>query len=126
VEIFDTARRRRESPRVLGVDAAFDRVALEHDIVLGERQRRAGRDADLLSHQIDPRDHFGHWMLDLEPGVHLDEVELPILIQKLDGPDAKIAKLANGVRHHFADGVALAGVECRGGGFFPDFLVTPL
>ena len=37
----------------------------------------AGGDADLLAHQIDAAHHLGHRVLDLQPGVHFDERELP-------------------------------------------------
>ena len=38
---------------VLGVDAALDRVAAVLDVVLGERQRLAGRDAELLGDEVE-------------------------------------------------------------------------
>ena len=59
-----------------------------------KRQFRAGGDADLLLHQVEAGDHLGDRMLDLEPGVHFDEVELAILIQELDRAGAAIAELA--------------------------------
>jgi hypothetical protein len=61
------------------------------DVVLGERQRQAGGDADLLAHQVDAGDGLGDRMLDLQAGVHLDEEELAVLPQELDGADAQIA-----------------------------------
>ena len=44
-------------------------------LVLGLRQRLAGRDAQLPLHQIEAGDHLGHRMLDLQARVHLHEVE---------------------------------------------------
>ena len=44
-------------------------VALEAD-------RLAGGHPDLLLHQVEAGDHLGHRVLDLDPGVHLHEVEL--------------------------------------------------
>ena len=41
-----------------------------------ERQRLARGHQQLGLDQIDAGDHFGHGMLDLNPGVHLDEVEI--------------------------------------------------
>ena len=37
-------------------------------------------DPDLLCHEIDIADQLRHRMLDLKPGIHLDEVEFPILV----------------------------------------------
>ncbi len=58
---------------VLGVDAALDRVAAQHDVILADRQRLAGGDADLLPDQVDARDHLADRVLDLDPRVHLHE-----------------------------------------------------
>ena len=44
-------------------------------------------------HEIEPGDHFGHRMLDLQARVHLDEIELAVLVQELDRADAAIAEL---------------------------------
>ena len=43
--------------------------------LLRQRQRLAGGDAQLPLDQVEPGDHFGHRMLDLQPRVHLHEVE---------------------------------------------------
>ena len=43
------------------------------------RERLAGGDADHLLDQIDAGDEFGHRMLDLQPRVHLEEVEALVL-----------------------------------------------
>ena len=60
----DLARRRHEVVvRVLGVDAAFDGMALEVDVSLRDVERLAGSDADLRAHEIDARDGFRDAML---------------------------------------------------------------
>ena len=41
---------------VLGVDPRLDRVAVEADVVLGERQRLAGGDPELQLDQVDAGD----------------------------------------------------------------------
>ena len=57
-----------------------------HDVFLLERQRLAGGDADLRLDQVDAGDHFRDRMLDLDAGVHLDEVEVALLVDdELDG-----------------------------------------
>ena len=101
--VGDLAGRGHEGVRVLGVDAALDGVAGELDVLLGEVERRAGGDLDLLAHQVDAGDHLGHRVLDLQARVHLDEVELAVLEQELDGADAAIAELLHGVDRDLAD-----------------------
>ena len=54
-------------------------------VVLGERQRLAGRDPDLLGDEVEPGHHLGDRVLDLEPGVHLEEEEVAVLVEELDG-----------------------------------------
>ena len=115
MEMGDGARRRPEGMRVLRVDAAFDGVSVEADVLLAERQRRAGGDPDLLDHQIEPGDHLGDGVLDLEAGVHLDEVELASLVKKFDGADAAIAEIAHGLGHGFADADALVSLSAGEG-----------
>ncbi|EAU65714.1 hypothetical protein STIAU_7808 [Stigmatella aurantiaca DW4/3-1] len=52
--------------------------------------------ADLLAHQVHPRDELRHRVLHLDAGVHLHEVELAVLIQQvLDGPHVVVAQLAH-------------------------------
>ena len=70
-----------EAPRrVFGVDAAFQRPAVSPDILLTEGQGLASGDSDLLLHQVDAGDHLGDWMLNLEPRVHFQEIEVPLLV----------------------------------------------
>ena len=60
-------------------------------------------DADLLEDEVDVGDHLGHRMLDLDAGVHLDEVELAVLVEELDGADAEIVELAHRLGDDLAD-----------------------
>ena len=59
--------------------AALDRPALAGDLVLREGERLAGGDTDHLLDEIQPGDAFGDRVLDLQPGVHLEEVEALVL-----------------------------------------------
>ena len=86
----------------------------------------AGGDADLLDDEVDVGDHLGHRMLDLDAGIHFDEVELAVLVEEFDGADAEIFDLAHRLGDRFADRVAHGGVERRRGAFLPDLLVAPL
>src|SRR5436305_1344424 len=72
----DVAGRGEEAVgRIFSVDAALHRVAADGQVLLLEGQRLAGGDADLELHQVDAGDGFGDRVLDLDPGVHLEEVE---------------------------------------------------
>ena len=96
--------------RILGVDAALDGVAAQRDVLLRERQRLAGGDADLQVHQVESGDQFGDRMLDLQARIHLEEIEIALLIhQELDragvgvagglrDPDGDLAHLAAAFR----------------------------
>ena len=122
----DLARRGRPGLRILGVDPAFDGVAAEYQVFLLHRQVAAVGDADLLAHQVEAGDHLGHRMLDLQPGVHLDEVELAIFVEKLDGAGAAILHALHRVDADLAHALALLGTDHRRGRFLEHFLVAPL
>ena len=77
--------------RVLGVDSAFDRVPSPQDRRLVEREGQTRRDADLLGDEVDARHQLGDRVLDLQPRVHLEEEELAVGIQELDGAGVGVA-----------------------------------
>ena len=64
---------------IFGIDARFDRPALQCDVLLRERQLLARGDADHLLDEIDAGDQLGHGMLDLQAGIHFEEVEALVL-----------------------------------------------
>ncbi len=105
------AGRGRESRRVLRIDAALDGMWPRSDVVLRIGKVRTGRDPQLLLHKIEPVERFRHRMLDLQACVHLDEEELAVLIEELDGAHAFVAELLHGARHAAADLVTLRGIE---------------
>ena len=74
------SRLRQEIPRrVLGAEPRLDRVAVKRGCPIAARVKRlAHRDAQLPLDQIDAGDRLGHRMLDLQPRVHLHEVELSV------------------------------------------------
>src|SRR6185437_14096527 len=63
---------------ILGIDARFDRPAVEPDIGLPDRQRFAGRDPDHLLNEVNSSNELGHRMLNLETGIHFEEIEAPV------------------------------------------------
>ena len=76
---------------VLGVDAALDRVAVVLDVGGGERERLAGGDPQLLGDEVELGDLLGDAVLHLEAGVHLQEPELAVLVEALDGARVHVA-----------------------------------
>ena len=69
---------RKFSAGVLGAEPRLDGVAGEADLRLREPERLAAGDAQLPFDQIDPGDRLGHRMLDLQPRVHLHEIEIAV------------------------------------------------
>src|SRR5690606_33713920 len=93
VEETDRTRAGQEAGRVFGVDPAFDGVAANHHVFLFEAQRQAATYLDLVLDDIDTGDHFRNRVLHLDPGVHLDEEELAILVEKLEGAGTAITQV---------------------------------
>ncbi len=88
----DRSRRRQETlVGVLGIDARLDGVAMHRDLVLAQRQRLAHGDAQLPLHEVEAGDQLGDGVLDLQAGVHLDEVEARGVGDELDRARADIA-----------------------------------
>ena len=86
--VFHQAPRRRQEAarRVLRVDAALDRPPLELHIGLLQAQLLAGGASDHLLDEVNAGDEFGDRVLDLQAGVHLEEIKAPVLPgDELDG-----------------------------------------
>ena len=70
--------------RVFGGDAALDGIAAHVDGgLVGDVDLRVGQllplgHQDLGLHQVAAGDHLGDRMLDLDAGVHLDEIVIPL------------------------------------------------
>ena len=113
--------------RVLGVDPELDGVAGRDDIVLVESERLAGRDPDLRRDHVDAGQRLGHRMLDLDPAVDLDEVEVALGIdQELERADVLVTGADDGPQRALAEvGAGLRG-ERRCRRLFDDLLVAPL
>ena len=98
-----------------------------------DRAENVGEDfsggyADLGFHQVNAGDHFGYRVLDLDAGVHFDEVEFAgFFAQKFDGAGAGIAELFQRfhdlVAHAFARGCVNDGED---GDSSRSFLVAAL
>ena len=85
-------------------------MAAELDVGLAEAERLAGRDPDLGRDEVDAGEHLGHRVLDLDPAVDLDEVEVAVAVDEEleradvlvagrdDRPDRPVAELGPGRR----------------------------
>ena len=74
--------------RVFGIDARLDRRAPACDVALREGQALARGDAELPLDEVEPGHRLGDRMLDLQPGVHLEEIEA-------FGPRPRVASAMN-------------------------------
>ena len=126
--MLQTSGRGQKSPgRVFRIEPDFNRVALRFEVSLRKGQCLATGDPQLQLHQIKAGDQFGHRMLDLQPGVHLHEIERAICIQQKfhrTRPD-----IANGLcRCHRCrpDFVPQGLIDTGGRGFFNHLLMAPL
>ena len=92
----ESGRRHEALIGILGVDAALDRVT--------ERRQRTDRidveplaagNPDLPVDEVEAGHHLGHRMLDLQPGVHLEEIERAVVVeQELDRARVGVAHRA--------------------------------
>src|SRR6185437_15369285 len=87
------ASRRRELHRMLRIDAALDGMAPDGALRRKNRiQPLAVGDAQLRLDHVDAGDHFRYRVFDLNARIHLDEVDLAVLVhQELDGAGVLIA-----------------------------------
>ncbi len=116
---------------ILGAQARLDGVAVDAQVALRERQRLARRDTQLPFDEVEPGDRFGHGVLDLQPRVHLHEVEAQVAVagrlgDELDRAGADVAhRLGRGDRGlaHLAPALL---AHARRGRFFEHLLVPSL
>src|SRR5690606_37513373 len=126
VEVLHQAGAGQEADRILGIDAALDGVAGEADVLLAQAQLLAAGDQQLLAHQVDAGDHLGHRALDLDAGVHLDDVELPVLVEELEGAGTAVADADAGLGADAADALAHLRGDARGRRSLDHLLVPAL
>ena len=112
--------------RIFRVDPRLDGVAVQPDLILRQRQLFAECHPQLPLHQIDAGNQFGHGMLDLQAGVHLDEEHFLAVGDEFDGAGADIVHGGGRLARGGADRFALFGVERRRRRFLDHLLVPPL
>jgi hypothetical protein len=77
-------------------------------------QLLARRNPQLRLHQVDACNHLGHTMLHLDARVHLDEVDLAVLIhQELDRPGVPVADVLQRALIVLPSSSRSFGVTCR-------------
>jgi hypothetical protein len=98
----------------------------ERYVFLLQAQRLARGHQDLLFHQVHAREHLRYRVLDLYPGVHLDEVEVISLDQELHRPCVGIPCLPRQPDGGVADPLADLVADAWRGRFFKHLLPTAL
>src|SRR5579884_1745330 len=124
---YFAGRREEVIVGILGIEADFHGVAARRNGLPGEREAMAGCDGDLQLDEIEAGDLFGDGMLDLQAGVHFEEIEVVMLVnEKFDGAGIGIAAGASeahrGVAHFFAE----FGSHDRRRSFLDDLLMAAL
>src|SRR5215472_8699615 len=121
----DHSRAGQEPARILGVHPQFERVAGGLDGTRVEADLPACGDAELLLHQIEPGDQLGHRVLHLEPGVHLEEHEVPGcgVHQALDRPGTPVTDRLTGPDRGGQHPLAQRGPDAGRRGLLGDLLV---
>ena len=94
------------------------------------RQRLPGGHQQLRTHEIEAGDQFRHWMLDLQPRVHLEEVEpgarRRLFDEKLDGACILVAAAARAPRPQRRPSAPQLRRHRRRRALLDDLLVPPL
>ena len=113
---------------VFRVHTAFDRVPSLCQRRLRPPERLTGRHAQLRMHQVQACDCLGHGVLDLQPRIHLEEVEqrsVPrALDQELDGAGVPVAGGTRSGNGGFSHARAQHGRERRRRALL-DYLLVP-
>ena len=103
------------------------RVAADLHVVLLRGQLLAGGDQQLRLDEIDAGDQLGDRMLDLDARVHLDEVELAVLVEELERAGAAVVDCAAGLDAALAHRAGAAWRVMPGRRrLLDDLLVAPL
>ena len=101
-------------------------MAVDPKVVLTELQRLALGDAELLAHQVKARDGLCDRVLDLEPGIHLQEPEGVALDQEFDRAGRDVADRRRRGDGGIAHAPAHRLVERGRGRLLDDLLVSAL
>ena len=130
LEPVDDADRRAHRPvrlEGLEVHSRLHRVPASEDAVSFPGERTAPRELELEPDEVDPRELFGHRVLDLDPRIGLDEVRAAVFVhEELERPEVREPGLARERDGGGGDPIAEPGIEVRGGRDLDDLLAPPL
>src|SRR6202022_1817210 len=101
-------------------------MSAQEEFALTERQSLPRRAPKLPFDEVETGHRLGHRVLDLEPRIHLDEVEGACFDNELDGAGADIADRTRRGERRFAHRLALLGVEPGCGRLLNHLLVPAL
>ncbi|MCY1184136.1 hypothetical protein D9M73_248050 [compost metagenome] len=118
--------RREAAPGIFCVDPALNGVSTNFHIRLAITERLSRGNAKLFAYQIDARDLFGHRVLHLQPGVHLQEIELARPKDELHRTGIPILNFAGNPCGNLTDSSAGGRIQSRRRRFFDDLLKATL
>jgi hypothetical protein len=99
---------------ILSINPALDRISTQNDILLLQSEFLTRCDVQLLFDQIDPSNHFGYRMLDLEASVHFEKVEMTVFIDKeFHGPCVEVVRSSNNLERRFTHALPKIGCHDR-------------
>ncbi len=102
-------------------------MSVEGDLALPERQALAGRDANLLLHDVDTGDELGDRVLDLQARVRLHEVEPGLVVhEELEGSRVGVLHGLGRVDNQVPELATLLLGERRRRRFLEQLLMPPL
>ena len=108
------ALRHEAGQGILGAQPYLDGMALEADVLLGQRQALTGRHPKLPVHQVQAGDGLGHRVFHLQPGVHLHEEEVTLGVeQKLQRARAFVSDGQRSLDGHCAHARTQRRTHCR-------------
>src|SRR4029077_18721855 len=112
---------------IFGIDARFDSMPAERDLLLRQRQGAPLRDLYLPAYEVQPRDQFRDGMFDLQPRVDLEKIELAIGREdELDRAGVGIAKPSSDRDGGPAHLLTQFWRQRDGGRLLDDLLMPPL
>ncbi|MNV30070.1 hypothetical protein D3C71_1213240 [compost metagenome] len=112
---------------VFGIQARFQRMAADLQLVLLQGQRLPAGHAQLPFHQVGAGDALGDRVFNLQAGVHFHEEEIAVRRgDELHRAGADVVDRARGIHRGLAHRRAPLGGHAGGGGFFQHLLVTAL
>jgi hypothetical protein len=101
-------------------------AARRRDVLLRERQALAGGYRELEVHEVQPHCKLRNWVLDLQAGVHLQEVKLLAFNEELDRSGVDVAGFVCQAHRGVAHLLPQVFREGGRGGLLDYLLVPPL